>query len=68
MMTTWDDTNSSTSKKEEENVAKLCLMVGSEKNEVTNYESYLDFSNKNDLEQAVKRWITQSSLKVLMET
>ena len=41
MMTTWDDTNSSTSKKDEENVAKLCLMVGSEKNEVTNYERKL---------------------------
>lgn len=43
MMATWDDTNSSSFEKDEEYAASLCLMVDSDKQEIFNFESVLDF-------------------------
>jgi len=40
---TWDDTNSSSFEKDEEYAASLCLMVDSDKQEIFNFESVLDF-------------------------
>lgn len=45
MMVIWDDTDSSSSKKDEEYATNLCLMEGSEKDEVFDSESDLDFFN-----------------------
>lgn len=52
MMVIWDDTDSSSSKKDEEYATNLCLIEGSKKDEVFDSESDLDFFNQKASEQA----------------
>ena len=45
MMTTWNGTHSSSSEKEVEQASNLCFMVDSDKEEICDSKSVLDFSN-----------------------
>ncbi|KAG4982402.1 hypothetical protein JHK87_027151 [Glycine soja] len=62
MMGTWDDTYSSSSEREDEHVANLCLITNSNKEDVFDSKSVLDFLNHKELEQAFNNLLNGSHI------
>lgn len=65
MMATWDDIDSSSSKKDEKHVANLCLMADSHKDQVFDFGSVSDFSNHKKLEQVFDNLLNESHILIL---
>lgn len=57
-----DGTNSSSSEKDEEHAVNICLIADSDKEEVFDSKSDLDFSNKKILEQAFDNLLNDSHI------
>lgn len=62
MMGTWDDTYSSSSEREDEHVANLCLITNLNKEDVFDSKSVLDFLNHKELEQAFNNLLNGSHI------
>ncbi|KAL5187236.1 hypothetical protein HKD37_05G012951 [Glycine soja] len=56
-MATWEDTYSSSSNKDEEQAANLCIMA-----ELYDFESVIDFSHQKELEQALDNLLNDSHI------